>query len=454
MRVLSRFSLLLALALAACAPPPAAPPTPSSTAPAAVSPTAPPAEEAAATVSIPEPPAGEVRLWHVFSGEAKSALEEIAAAFNAGNTYGIIILTESRANTFQLGQDMNAALTEGNWPGLVAAYPYQLAAWQAAGLVAPIQHFVWDPQFGLTEEERALVVNRLWDPLNNPADNLGVPALRGVHALFYNAAWARELGFAAPPATLEDFRRQACAAAAANGDGTGGWLLTPDGSALFAWLRAFGAPGETDSGYAFDTFETQAAAAFLRTLLEDSCAWRPASRYPDAEFAARQGLFYSASTTGIPALAEAMQVAGNADDWTLIPYPCAGEGCAPVVTVHGPALAILDAPLEAQSAAWAFIRYFLQPDVQAEWIRRTGALPLGQAADPSPGAAPQWLAAADLAWQVGVPEPARPSWGVVLGALADAARALFDPALSQAALRGVLPQLQATADEIDAAGGR
>jgi ABC-type glycerol-3-phosphate transport system substrate-binding protein len=444
---------LLAL-LAACAAPPAAP-TPTSPPPAAETPTASaPSEEPAATVSIPEPQAGELRLWHALGGAAKSALEDIAAAFNAANPYGVVIRPEAQASPFALDQAMTAALTAGDWPGLILAHPYQLAGWQTAGLVAPIQHFAWDPQFGLTQEERTPLVNRLWDPLNNPADNLGVPALRGVHALAYNAGWARQLGFAAPPASPEEFRRQACAAAAANGDGTGGWMAAPDGPSLYAWLRAFGSPGATPDGYAFDTAETQAAAAFLRGLLDEGCAWRPASRYPDAEFAARQGLFTPVSTAGLPAVAAAIEAAGNADEWAVIPYPCAGETCAPAVTLHGPWLAILDAPLEAQSAAWAFIRYFLQPEVQAEWVRRTGALPLSESAALPAGQPAPWQAAARLAWQQGDPEPARPSWGAVLGALADAARALYDPALSPAALRGLLPLLQATADELDAAGGR
>lgn len=451
-------SLLLILGLlAGCAAPP---PAPTATA----APTAFPTlavvptqaiEEAAPTVAIPEPAPGEVALWHAFTGDTAAAFEAIVADFNASNPYGVVVVAERHSNYFQLGQDMTAAINSGSWPGLVVAHPYQLAGWHAAGLVTPIDHFIHDPAYGLTEEERAGLLDTLWAPDYTPEnEHLGVPALRTAQVLFYNVTWAEELGFDAPPATPEDFQQQACAAAAANGDGTGGWFIDTDASTTFAWFRAFGATGLREGGYAFDTPETRAAAAFLRRLAETGCAWRPANRYPDAEFAARQGLFYSARASAIPFLEAAMLAAGNEDEWQVITYPA-----APVVSLTGPALALLDAPLEAQSSAWAFLHFFLQPEVQARWVRATGALSISAetTAALGPGwaaANPQWQAAQTLAQELGQPEPARPSWGVVRAVLADAFEELYARDLSQARLLSLMPELQATADEVDAAAGR
>lgn len=412
-------------------------------------------EEAAPTVAIPDPVAGEAALWHAFTGETAEAFEAIVADFNASNPYGVVVVAERHNNYFQLAQDMNAALTDGVWPGLIVAHPYQLAGWQAAGLVAPIDHFIHDPAYGLSEVDRTNLFTSLWTPDYEPGgEHLGVPALRTAQVLFYNATWAAELGFAAAPATPEEFQQQACAAADANGDATGGWFIDIDASTTFAWLRAFGAPGAEADGYVLDTQETRAAAAFLRRLVETGCAWRPATRYPDAEFSARQGLFYSARASAIPFLNAALQAAGNEDEWQVIAYPG-----APVVSVTGPALSILDAPLEAQSSAWAFLHFFLQPEQQARWVRATGALSVSAdvTAALGPGwvaANPQWQAAQGLAQESGQPEPTRPSWGVVRGVLMDAFEELLGPSLTQARLLSLMPELQATADEVDAASGR
>lgn len=416
-----------------------------------------PTPAATAGPVLPPPAAGELQLWHTFSGEARVALEELVAGFNASNSYGIVIVVESHSTTFQLGQDMTRALTEGNWPPLVIGTPAQISGWQAAGLVAPLQTFVLDENRGLSAAEND---NLFWlagetSPLASEI-RLGLPALLHAQVLFYNAGWAAELGYTTPPATPEEFEQQACAAAAANGEGRGGWAIATDASVTLAWLRAFGSSGLEGDGYAFDTPESRAAFSYLRGLVTSGCAWQPGTAYPNAEFAARQALFISASTLSIPA--QAAQMAGG-DGWQVIPYPCAGAECAPVLPLSGLEFAILDAPLETQVAAWLFIHYFIQPEQQARWLPASGGLALSPAAQQALPPAytnetPQWVEALDWARRVGRPEPARPSWGVVRGVLADAARLLYSPGLTDLALRDLLPELQATVLEVDAAGGR
>ncbi len=57
---------------------------------------------------------------------------------------------------------------------------------------------------------------------------------QSAQVMFYNNTWASELGFDAAPQTADEFKEQACAAAAANdaddtpdNDGTGGLCLLP-----------------------------------------------------------------------------------------------------------------------------------------------------------------------------------------------------------------------------------
>ncbi len=441
--------LFLVLLLVGCAAPgPAATSAPNTS---AANPT--PAANPSATLppvpTLPAPAAGELRLWHTFSGPARAALEALAAEFNAANPHGIQIIPETRANTLQLGQDMTRALTEGNWPPLVIGTPAQVSAWQAAGLVVPLEDFVLDPAYGLTAAQNAAL---FWQPATTSPESsflrLGLPAILSAEVLFYNVAWAAELGFTAPPANPAEFQQQACAAAAANGDGTGGWAISTDASVTLAWLRAFGAAELAGEGYAFDTVETRAAFSFLRGLVTAGCAWQPGTAYPNAEFANRQALFISANSLSIPAQAELLAAA----DWQVIAYPCEGANCQPALPLHGLEFALLDAPLETQVAAWTFLHYFLQPEQQSGWQAASNSLPLS-AESPAP-LLTQTREALELARAYGQPEPARPSWTIVRGVLADAARLLYSPGLTDLALRDLLPELQATVQEVDAAAGR
>ena len=77
---------------------------------------------------------------------------------------------------------------------------------------------------------------------------LGFPPNRSMEVLYYNQTWLEELGFSGPPTTPEEFKEMACAAAEANGDGTGGYILRDDASAMASWTYAFGGDILTEDG--------------------------------------------------------------------------------------------------------------------------------------------------------------------------------------------------------------
>ena len=72
--------------------------------------------------------------------------------------------------------------------------------------------------------------------------------------MYYNQTWLEELGYDGPPTTPDEFKEMACAGAEANGDGTGGYILRDDASAVAAWAMAFGGSvlNEDGTGYAYD----------------------------------------------------------------------------------------------------------------------------------------------------------------------------------------------------------
>ena len=109
-----------------------------------------------------------------------------------------------------------------------------------------LNSYVTDPNSGLSDDDLGEFPGVFLEQDIVDGRRLGMPAQRSGHLLIYNRTWAKELGFADPPETPQQFRDQACAAHAelnrdddpAN-DARGGWLVRTDGMTFLSWLSAF-----------------------------------------------------------------------------------------------------------------------------------------------------------------------------------------------------------------------
>jgi ABC-type glycerol-3-phosphate transport system substrate-binding protein len=271
--------------------------------------------------------------------------------------------------------------------------------------------------------------------------------------LFYNTTWAKELGYDSPPSTVDEFKRQACAANAFNDNITGGWFINTSTASMTSWMYAFDGEISSTAGYDFTSDEVVSAFEFLYELKAAGCAWQPGTLYPNEEFAARRGLFFTSSIAGIPHQLEAFEDAGNNDTWTSIPYP--GVEGDPVITVYGPSYVMLRSTPEEQLASWIFLQYLLEASNQALIVEGTGGFPISKSVvalvDGSDVATSQWLAAVELL-EYGRFEPRLSSWRTVRAALRDAGDILFT-AFNPPEISDLLDQLQATAEELHAEAG-
>ena len=125
-----------------------------------------------------------------------------------------------------------------------------------------------------------------------------------------------------------NFSEMACAAAAANGDGTGGYILRDDASSVAAWTFAFGGDVLTEDGtvYVYNSQATIDALTFLKGMYDDGCAYFVTEGYPDPEFANRRAIFTTGSSSGMPYYAEgtatvAAEAGRGPDVWGIAPYP-------------------------------------------------------------------------------------------------------------------------------------
>jgi multiple sugar transport system substrate-binding protein len=455
--------LLAVLTLSACGslptPPPVTASLPAGTGTPAPTPTASPSATATATIPLQIDPAAlkglHLQVWDAFSGPSSQAFVDLVAAFNTNNDWGIVVSPSGYGDYTSLFDAINAGLQAGQIPELVAALPEQILAWDASKAVVDLNPYVGDPAWGMQSGDIADIPSAFWAQDSVDGRRLGVPAQRSAHYLFYNATWAHELGFSAPPASADDFRQQACAANASfrtdsspQNDGYGGWIVDPAWQTTFAWMAAFGGSALQDGAYSFRNDQNLAALQYLKKLYDEHCAWISTDPVPYDAFARRAALFISADLAEVPMVANAMVRAKNPDEWTLIPFPGPQDSA---LVAYGPSFSVLTSTPAKQLAGWLFARWLLSPENQARWVEATGLLPERssalQALADYRSAQPQWEAAVGaLGLARGTPELA--SWRSVRYLLEDGLGSIFRTDMAVDKIPAVLAQMDAMAEEL------
>ncbi len=321
-----------------------------------------------------------IQVWHPWFEVEANLFNSQVKEFNQTNEWGITVQATSQINYTQLYDNVTASLPTANRPQLVIAFPEHALAWNANGYVTDLNPYINDPQYGLTQAEVEDFTPVFWSQDSIGGKRLGVPAERSARFLLYNASWARDLGFDAPPNSADEFREQACRAHQAmlidsdkTDDGQGGWIVDTDPMTLLSWLTSFGGGVLEGNNYRFLTPKNIAALTFVKQLYDDGCAWsvQPGGD-PAAAFAGRKAMFATASLEDLSSYARAMASANNADEWTVLSFP--GDIQTGLV-IYGSSYVVLKSTPEQQLASWLFVRWLLITSNPAEMGGSDGTVP-------------------------------------------------------------------------------
>lgn len=399
-------------------------------------------------------------FWHPLTDISAYQMELLTREFNQDNEWGITVVTHMAGSNGELYRQVAAAVDDGNLPDLVVAPTTYLIRWQTeAQLLVGLDDYVYDKIWGLSEKEVAGFPRAFWDEDILDDTRLGLPALRSFEVIFYNQSWAEELGYKDPPTTPEEFKAQSCAAAQANqeddipgNDGTGGWILDASPGGILAWLLAFGYDGlpETDTErYEFRSDEAEATFVFLRSLVDEGCAWISRTTQYSEYFHDRYALFYSGQMQDIVRQERDAARLQMKDGWTILPYPALDE--KPIAVSNGLSYAVLDSTPEQQVAAWLFLRWLASPANQSRLVQVNSTLPLSSTAIDILSVYGQH----HQAWQQAImwiplaqPEPALASWREAGVIIADAAWQLFQPYSNSDDVGMILEFLGETIEEV------
>ncbi len=456
-KVIGWMALLMvaALVLSACTTMPAAP---AAEAPAAATEAA--AEEAPAEGAYAgvDPTGQTVVWWHNHSGSREEKLKALIAEFNESNEYGITIDAQNQGSYDEIRDKVNSSIAAGELPAaLLVGYQNDQSFYQLNDVLVDLNTLINDPKWGMSAEELADFYPAFLEQSVNPLfDNqrLGFPPNRSMEVLYYNQSWLEELGFSGPPTTPDEFKEMACAAAAAVGDGTGGYILRDDASAIAAWTFAFGGNVLTEDGkgYVFNGPATVEAMTFLKGMYDEGCAYFFTEGFPNPQFAARKGIFAQGSTSGIPFyagdVAKVAEEAGKEPDmWGVAAIP--HTTAEPVQNVYGGDVMIAKTSPEQELAAWIFVKWFTSPEIQARWDEISGYFPTRKStANFFSDALKE-----NVQWQQGVallPYSAYEPQLISYTAVRDAATAAFNEIMQGADIQTTLDNLTTFANEQEA----
>lgn len=330
-----------------------------------------------------DPSGVSIVWWHNHSGSRQERLLTLVEEFNTTNPCGITLDAQNQGGYNDIRDKVNSSTAAGELPAaLIVGYQNDQAFYQLNNALADLNTYVDDAYWGLGAD-KADFYPSFFDQSIHPVFNdqrLGFPPNRSMEVLYYNETWLKELGFDGPPATPDQFREMACAAAAANGDGTGGFILRDDASAVAAWTFAFGGDVLTDdgTGYVYNSPATIEAMTFLKGMADDGCAYFFTEGFPNPEFANRRAIFTMGSSSGIPFYAGdiatvAEESGKDPDEWgvTAIPHTTA----EPVQNIYGGDVMVTATTPERQLAAWIFTKWFTSPEIQARWAMMSGYFP-------------------------------------------------------------------------------
>jgi multiple sugar transport system substrate-binding protein len=276
-----------------------------------------------------------------------------------------------------------AGLPDGELPDLGVAFPSMIAEYAAAGVVAPLDPYIDDPEIGLTDQDLADIYPSYLEAGRLPAFGRQVMAFpfdQNAVGMWVNQTLLTQAGWNQPPVTWEEFE-QACFDVVVN-TGIGCYPLVESVSTLNAWLYSRGGQQLDDAGQRprFNSEAGVESLALLRRLMDAGLAWRPEETYGDyVAFANGQAAFTFSSTGNTPLYVDAYEGAlqnGVAPfRWYQTMIPQANPG-SPATALYGSSFFILRGDPAREQAAWRFIRWFTSQNQTARWAAELEAMPV------------------------------------------------------------------------------
>lgn len=337
-----------------------------------------------------DPTGQTITYWHQYNSPTQlSIITGLINAFNANNPYGITVVGTNQGNYNDIRTLMNNSIISGDLPNLVAGYPNDALSYALDGAVADLTPYYSDAKWGFDEAALADLNQVAMDAwLFEEEGRIGVPNQLSGQVMFTNTVMMEALGFPADaPVTLDQFAEVACAAA--NSDLTGlegaevqGFPITANSSELETIVAGIGGSIWVDGQWNFTNEEVIRVLQMYKDLYDQGCGYIPAEAFGNtADWARALNPMAFSSSAGIAPTFRTVAEAGDlVTDWMVHAAPVNAEGDQPIIQLYTPGIIVVSGTPEQQLASWLFLRFFSQPEIQAQWSQALSLFPLSSAA--------------------------------------------------------------------------
>jgi ABC-type glycerol-3-phosphate transport system substrate-binding protein len=323
---------------------------------------------------------GSVKLefWHTRRGSQEDLLKAVCDEYEAKNP-NVQLEPVYQGNYDALNKKIRASIQAKSVPALAVAYESHVTEYMANEVVRPLDDLVKEPETGLSEADLAdipeqyLASNR-YKQFNNQL--LSFPFTKSNLVMYYNKTLLKKAGFDAPPATWDEFEKQA--AAVTRLIGKPAYACNPDPSTLDGIIYSFGGQVLDESGVSTQFDQPAAVKAFemLGRMAKSKTLVEATGDDVGGLFIGQSCAFALDSSSGRKNMEEGV---GSQFDWDIAIIPHA-EGVQPVTVMYGPNICIFKGTPERERESWKFVKYFTSPEVTARWARETGYLPVRKSA--------------------------------------------------------------------------
>jgi multiple sugar transport system substrate-binding protein len=336
-----------------------------------------------------DPSGVTITYWHQYTSAFQlSVVSGIIDAFNSSNPYGITVQQVAQGNYGDIHNLMNNAIVSGNLPNLVAGYPNDALSYAQDDVVVDLAPYYSDAKWGFTADQSADLNQTALDAWVSDSMRIGIPNQLSGEVTFSNAAMMQQLGFSADsPSTLDEFSAAACAAAqssltGAAGGKVQGFPIVADASQYEYLVAGIGGSIWKDGKWDFTNAEATRVLQMFHDLYAQGCAYIPTARFGNtADWAGALNPFALSSSAGIqPTLATVHTDGDLVTDWRVLPAPTNAQGDKPIVELFTPGIMVIQGTPEQNLASWLFLRFFSQPEVQAQWAQALSLFPLSNSA--------------------------------------------------------------------------
>ena len=308
--------------------------------------------------------ATEVTIWHTFTDDQQTALQGFADAFNQSQDEYEVIVQSQAYSGFE--DTVYNAVANGVGPSIIFNYASTAADYIEDGLVVDMSQYISE------DAEMQAIYDSLPEAIK--AETVGfvdggmyaLPAVTTGPIFFYNKTIYDEMGFAAPT-TWEELAEQSKAIYETYGiAGFAADSLTD----LMHMLIMQSGNEYIDMENKCVLFDTESTLEWLtwfaQNVQEGYFGLRPTGDYWSEDFNAKLVASYSGSCAGVP------YITPDGFEYAVAPLPSTIDVSWYPSWNRGPI--VFNKDEETNRGAYEFVKFFLQPENNAQWAIAMNAL--------------------------------------------------------------------------------